>query len=253
MPSKRLSHMGFSRMGGLLLTSSVIVMLVTACTPVQVPSPPDVAAGQGATSGSSAPPAQEGSALAVLGTLSVKGRAPKTGYDRAKFGQAWADVDHNGCDTRNDVLRRDLAPFALRPGTNGCLVLSGTLHDPYTGRTIAFVRGASTSSAVQIDHVVPLSDAWQKGAQQWATSRRTAFANDLLNLLAVDGPANQAKSDGDAATWLPPGKAYRCPYVARQIAVKAKYGVSVTAAERDALRRILATCPSQALPTAKTR
>jgi hypothetical protein len=253
MPSKRLSHMGFSRMGGLLLTSSVIVMLVTACTPVQVPSPPDGAAGQGATSGSSAPPAQGGSALAVLGTLSVKGRAPKTGYDRAKFGQAWADVDHNGCDTRNDVLRRDLAPYALKPGTNGCLVLSGTLHDPYLGKAIAFVRGASTSSAVQIDHVVPLSDVWQKGAQQWSAARRTALANDPLNLLAVDGLTNQRKSDGDAATWLPPNRSYRCQYAARQIAVKVKYGLWVTSAERDALRRILATCPSQTLPNAKSR
>jgi hypothetical protein len=136
----------------------------------------------------------------------------------------------------------------LKSGTNGCLVLSGTLHDPYLGKTIAFVRGTNTSSAVQIDHVVPLSDAWQKGAQQWTTPRRTALANDLLNLLAVDGLSNQRKSDGDAATWLPPNKAYRCSYAARQIAVKAKYGLWVTGAERDALSRILAGCPAQALP-----
>jgi hypothetical protein len=194
--------------------------------------------------------AKGGSALAALGTLAVKGRAPRTGYDRALFGQAWADVDHNGCDTRNDVLRRDLTAEEIKPGTHGCLVLSGTLRDPYLGVTIAFTRGKSTSSKVQIDHVVPLSDAWQKGAQQWSTSRRTAYANDLLNLLAVDGLTNQRKSDGDAATWLPPNKAYRCPYAARQIAVKARYGLWVTGAERDALARILATCPSQTLPTA---
>ena len=120
----------------------------------------------------------EASALAALATLKVKGRAPKTGYDRALFGQAWADVDRNGCDTRNDVLRRDLTAYVLKTGTHGCLVLSGTLHDPYTGTTIAFVRGQSTSAKVQIDHVVALSDAWQKGAQQWSTSRRTAYAND---------------------------------------------------------------------------
>jgi len=191
-----------------------------------------------------------GSALAALATLKVKGRAPKTGYDRALFGQAWADVDRNGCDTRNDVLRRDLSSFVLKTGTHGCLVLSGRLHDPYTGTVIAFLRGQSTSAKVQIDHVVALSDAWQKGAQLWSTSRRTTFANDSLNLLAVDGPTNGRKGDGDAATWLPPNKAYRCSYAARQVAVKAKYGLWVAGAERDALVRILASCPSQTLPTA---
>ena len=251
MPSQRRSHLGLSRKG-LVLLSAMAVSLASACTPVEVPSPSDGSAGQGSTSGS-APSAKGGSALAALATLAVKGRAPKTGYDRAKFGVAWADVDHNGCDTRNDVLRRDLTPRTLKPGTNGCVVLSGTLHEPYLGKTIAFVRGASTSSAVQIDHVVPLSDAWQKGAQQLTTSRRTALANDPLNLLAVDGLTNQKKSDGDAATWLPPNGAYRCSYAARQIAVKAKYGLWVTSAERDALRRILATCPSERLPTATGR
>jgi hypothetical protein len=234
----------------MVLLSAMAVTLVSACTPVELASPSDGAADQGSNSGS-APSAKGGSAVAALATLAVKGRAPKTGYDRAKFGQAWADVDHNGCDTRNDVLRRDLTPRVVKPGAKACMVLSGTLHDPYTGSTIAFVRGASTSSAVQIDHVVPLSDAWQKGAQQWTTPRRTALANDPMNLLAVDGLTNQRKSDGDAATWLPPNGAYRCSYAARQIAVKAKYGLWVTGAERDALRRILATCPAQVLPTAK--
>lgn len=195
-------------------------------------------------------PVKAGSALAALATLMVKGRAPKTGYDRALFGQAWADVDRNGCDTRNDVLRRDLTAYVLKADTHGCLVLSGTLHDPYTATTIAFVRGQRTSTMVQIDHVVALSDAWQKGAQQWSTPWRTAFANDSLNLLAVDGPTNERKGDGDAATWLPPNKAYRCSYAVRQVAVKAKYGLWVTNAERDVLARILATCPSETLPTA---
>ena len=189
-----------------------------------------------------------GTALAALATLRVAGRAPKTDYDRARFGQAWADVDRNGCDTRNDVLRRDLTRYTLKAGTYGCLVLKGTLHDPYTGRTIAFVRGQTTSMAVQIDHVVALSDAWQKGAQGWTTAKRTAFANDSLNLLAVDGPSNARKGDGDAATWLPPAKAYRCEYVARQVAVKSRYGLWVTRAERDAIARVLARCPGQKLP-----
>ena len=189
--------------------------------------------------------------MAAVAGLAVKGRAPKTGYDRDQFGQAWYDADRNGCDTRNDILRRDLKDFTLKAGTNGCLVLGGTLTDPYTADTITFVRGTGTSSAVQIDHVVALSDAWQKGAQQLSRSTRTAFANDPLNLLAVDGPTNAAKGDGDAATWLPPTKSYRCAYVARQVAVKAEYDLWVTAAERDAIVRILQTCPTQKLPTSK--
>ena len=189
-----------------------------------------------------------GTAVTTLATLTVRGRAPKTGYDRALFGQAWADVDRNGCDTRNDILRRDLTRYTLKAGTHGCLVLKGTLNDPYTGTKISFVRGQATSNAVQIDHVVALSDAWQKGAQQMSQTRRTAFANDPLNLLAVDGPTNLRKGDGDAATWLPPRKAGRCAYVARQVAVKHRYGLSVTAAERDAMVRVLTACPGQALP-----
>ena len=194
--------------------------------------------------------AGQSTALAALGTLEVKGRAPKTGYDREAFGPAWADVDRNGCDTRNDILARDLEGETFKPGTRDCVVLTGTLDDPYTATTIAFERGNATSSAVQIDHVVALSDAWQKGAQQLDRDTRQAFANDPLNLLAVDGPTNQGKGDGDAATWLPPNKAFRCEYVARQVAVKATYKLWVTQAERDAIARILTTCPDQLLPAA---
>jgi hypothetical protein len=127
-------------------------------------------------------------------------------------------------------------------------VKSGTLADPYTGTTINFLRGAATSSAVQIDHVVALSDAWQKGAQQLTTEQRTAFANDPLNLQATDGPTNMKKGDGDAATWLPPNKGFRCEYVARQISVKATYSLWVTQAEHDAMARILADCSAQLAP-----
>ncbi|WP_432520570.1 GmrSD restriction endonuclease domain-containing protein [Kineococcus sp. SYSU DK006] len=185
----------------------------------------------------------------MLGTLQVKGRAPKTGYSREQFGDGWVDVDHNGCDTRNDVLARDLTGETLKPGTRECVVASGTLADPYSGTTIAFTRGQDTSSAVQIDHVVALSDAWQKGAQQWDEAKRVAFANDGLELLAVDGPLNGQKSDADAATWLPPNRAYRCTYVARQVAIKATWGLWVTAAERDAITAVLSTCPKQPVPT----
>jgi hypothetical protein len=194
-------------------------------------------------------PAFASKALEVLATLPVKGRAPKTGYSREQFGPAWSDVDHNGCDTRNDVLRRDLTALALKPGTRDCVVLSGVLADPYTAAAINFLRGNATSTAVQIDHVVALSDAWQKGAQQLSPDQRLSFANDPLNLLAVDGPANQSKSDGDAATWLPPNKSYRCNYVARQISVKSSYGLWVTQAEHDAMARVLSDCPAALAPT----
>nr|WP_238423047.1 DUF1524 domain-containing protein [Gordonia sp. 'Campus'] len=201
---------------------------------------------------SSGPAANE--ALATLNTLAVKGRAPKTGYDRALFGQAWTDdvnVDggRNGCDTRNDILRRDLTGIVVKPGSNGCSVQSGTLADPYTGRSISFVRGQQTSSAVQIDHVVALSDAWQKGAQQLSPAQRADFANDPRNLQAVDGPTNQAKGDGDAATWLPPNRSYRCTYVARQVEVKAAYKLWVTQAEKDAITRILGDCGADVAST----
>ena len=193
-------------------------------------------------------PAFATKAVDLLATLPIKGRAPKTGYDRALFGQAWADVDRNGCDTRNDILKRDLTGIKY---TNSvpCKVQSGTLADPYTGTSINFLRGTATSSAVQIDHVVALSDAWQKGAQQLTTEQRTAFANDPLNLQSTDGPTNMKKGDGDAATWLPPNKGFRCEYVARQISVKATYSLWVTQAEHDAMARILADCSGQLAPT----
>lgn len=185
-------------------------------------------------------------ALVALATLAVKGRAPKTGYDREQFGPAWSDADHNGCDTRNDILNRDLTAKTWRAGTHGCVVLTGMLAEPYTGRTVVFDK--SRASDVQIDHVVALSDAWQKGAQLLTPERRLAFANDPLNLLAVDGRINEAKGDGDAATWLPPNKPFRCAFVARQVAVKARYGLWTTPAEHAAIARVLATCPDQSLP-----
>jgi hypothetical protein len=188
-----------------------------------------------------------GRATDVLATLAVKGRAPKTGYSREQFGAAWSDVDHNGCDTRNDVLNRDLAGKQWRPGTHDCVVVAGTVTDPYTGRVLTFAKARAWE--VQVDHVVALSDAWQKGAQQWDATKRRAFANDPLELLAVDGPTNARKGDGDAATWLPPRKPFRCTYVARQIAVKAGYGLWVTPAEHDAMARVLGTCPGQRVPT----
>ena len=193
--------------------------------------------------------ASEVTASSVLSTLPVKGRAPKTGYTRAQFGQAWADVDRNGCDTRNDMLKRDLTEIVYKVKTRNCVVASGILLDRYSGETINFVRGNVTSMEVQIDHVVALSNAWQTGAFKLTVLQRTALANDPMNLFAVKGRLNLQKSDGDAATWLPPLKSFRCAYVAQQIAVKAKYSLWVTAPEKEAMLRILATCPKQLLPT----
>ncbi|MGW8362393.1 HNH endonuclease family protein [Streptomyces wedmorensis] len=211
-------------------------LATTACSPG--PGTPNADGGSGGTS------AARGTALAAVDTLTVKGRAPKTGYEREKFGRAWADVDGNGCGTRDDILKRDLSGVRFTDGR--CKVASGTLtDDPYTGGTVSYVRGRSK---VDIDHVVALSDAWQKGAQKWDGETRRRFANDPLNLLAVDASANRRKSDGDAATWLPPNRAYRCTYVARQVAVKKKYGVWVTPGERDAMKRVLGGCPQQELP-----
>ena len=191
---------------------------------------------------------QPGLAIASLETLPVKGRAPKTGYTRDQFGQAWADVDHNGCDTRNDILKRDLTSIIYKAGTRNCVVASGTLVDRYSGETINFVRGNITSMEVQIDHVVALSNAWQTGAFKLSADQRKALANDPLNLFAVKGSLNQQKSDGDAATWLPPMKSFRCAYVAQQIAVKAKYSLWVVPPEKAAMVAILAKCPAQKLP-----
>ena len=186
-------------------------------------------------------------ALSLLQTIPIKGRAPKTGYSRFQFGQPWTDdVDveggHNHCDTRNDILRRDLSN--VLPAA-GCIVQSGVLHDPYTGKDVQFNRDEGTDVLVQVDHVVALLDAWQKGAQQWDQPKRTQFANDPLNLLAVSGKANRNKKAGDVATWLPSNKDFRCAYVTRVVDVKAKYGVWMTQDEHDAASRILTTCFSE--------
>jgi hypothetical protein len=231
----------------LLPGTALLLAAVTGCS---APAP-----GQGDLSkpDANAPAAAAGAASTALQSLPVKSPSPKAGYDRTeKFGPAWSDATaapgaHNFCDTRNDILRRDLTAVAYK-GTSTCVIASGRLADPYTATTINFVRGPQ-SADVQIDHVVALSASWQTGAAQLPQDRREALANDPLNLLAASGPANQQKSDADAAGWLPANKSYRCTYVARQVAVKAKYRLWVTAPEKDAMNRVLAGCPGQPLPT----
>ncbi len=183
-------------------------------------------------------------AIDVLGSLTIKGRAPKTGYARSQFGDGWAQV--GGCDMRNIMLARYMQDVRL--GDDLCIVLSGILDDVYTGKSIAFVRGENTSDEVQIDHVVALSNAWQTGAQQLTEIERERFANDPLNLIPVDGDANQQKGDSDAASWLPPNKSFRCQYISRQISVKSKYNLWVTEAEQAAMKRVLNGCGDIGVP-----
>lgn len=189
-------------------------------------------------------------ALQALDTVAVKGRAPQTGYDREQFGSEWADAagdfewTRNGCDTRNDVLARDLVDETFKTGTGNCKVVTGTLpYEPYTGqRDRTFNGSGDYAQHLDIEHVVALGNAWVTGAQQWNEAKRAAFANDPLNLMAVDPSSNRAKGDADFATWLPPNKDYRCSYAAQQVSVKVKYGLWVTQAEHDALDRTLSSC-----------
>ncbi|WP_267420477.1 MULTISPECIES: HNH endonuclease family protein [unclassified Curtobacterium] len=218
----------------------------TAASPVitasAAPTAPDAAAPT--ATAPTAPTAPQAAAAAhardLLAALPVKGPAPATGYDRTgDFGSPWLDVDRNGCDTRDDVLARDLTDV-VRSGP--CRVLSGELVSPYTGATIDFVRGNTTSTAVQIDHVVALENVWRTGGQQLSQDERQALANDPENLFAVDQHSNAQKRSGDAATWLPADTAFRCTYVEHQVAVKTTYRLWVVPAERDAIERVLARC-----------
>ena len=176
--------------------------------------------------------------LASLAQLPIKGLAPMTGYGRAQFGPEWPELA--GCDARNSVLARDLTKTALQ---GSCIVKTGILVSPYSGATINF---GSNPGLVTIDHVVALGDAWQTGAQTWTAAKREIFANDLLELLAVDAASAEQKGDADAATWLPSRKTFQCDYVETQVDVKTRYGLWVTQAEHDAIARVLASCVTPA-------
>nr|WP_240680319.1 HNH endonuclease family protein [Alloscardovia theropitheci] len=190
-----------------------------------------------------------GEAADTLQTLAVvDDPKPLSNYNREYFGFRETDTDGNGCDVREDVLARDLSDVKFK-NKSSCKVVSGILNDPYTGKTIRFKRGVRTSAAVQIDHVVALSNAWNSGAYKWKTDKLRLFGNDMYNLLAVDGPANQEKSDASADLWLPENTRYDCAYVARQIGVKAKYELSVTTSEKNAMLKVLHSCPAEKIPT----
>ncbi len=230
-----------------VLAASASLLAVSACGPVDGEQTAEavvesVAPAKSPAPAKTPPPAdvagQVAKARTMLDGLQVAGRAPKTGYDRVgQYGQAWADVTRTGCGTRDNMLVRDLRDVEKR---NKCVVVAGTLDDPYTGKTLTFRK--EDASAVQIDHVVPLSLSWQLGAQQWPVGKRVAFANDPLNLLAVDGPTNSSKSDSGPDAWLPPSTPYRCTYVIRFTRVAHAYAMRVTAPMKAAIKGILDGC-----------
>jgi hypothetical protein len=189
-----------------------------------------------------ADPTSRAAARDLIGQLRVAGQVDGGDYDRDRFGARWSDdtagpLGHNGCDTRNDILARDLTGEGFRAGTHDCVVVSGTLEDPYTGETIAFVK--SDADAVQIDHVVSLAAAWRMGAHRWVEAARQDFANDPLNLLAVDGPTNMAKGDSTPNEWLPPAQPAACSYSVRYATVSIRYDLAVEETDQAAM---LAAC-----------
>ncbi|QIS42430.1 HNH endonuclease [Clavibacter capsici] len=225
-----------------LVTLAALVVVVVAGLAQWHGDPAPAPAGGGGRPGTGlgAEPGAPGSARLALQGLEVRTEERVPGYDRESF--AWrTDVDRNGCDTRNDVLRRDLADVAIRGGTRGCAVQSGVLTDPYSGERIEFDRSRDPE-AVQIDHVVSLSDAWSSGAWRWDADYRAAFANDPLELMAASAAENSDKSDATADEWLPEDPSDRCALVVRQVSIKVRTELSVTRAEHDAMARVLDDC-----------
>jgi len=234
-----------SRAGLLLLT---VLFALTGCTfdwQVEGPAQPTLSSvGQGDVPAGTLEPAAAATALAAL---PVAEKTSLDGYERGcgqgegcVFGPAWADVDHNGCDQRNDVLHRDLTQVQVREGTHDCVVIAGVLDDPYTGQNVTFAK--ADAAEVPIDHVVPLAAAWVQGAAAWPADERQAFANDLNNLMATTRAENSAKGDSTADEWVPEDPTYGCSYATVVITVKSRYALAVTPAESGALQSLLASC-----------
>ena len=186
----------------------------------------------------------------LAGIAEIPARVRIGDYRRDAFGESWTDDTsapggHNGCDTRNDILDRDLIEKTYVP-ISRCptAVATGTLRDPYTSATIAFMRGNQIGASVQIDHIVPLALAWDLGARDWPDDLRERFANDPANLLAVDGPTNQDKGDKQPAIWMPPNAAFHCQYAMQFIEVLRGYRLPVDSASAPVLRRAAETCPT---------
>ncbi|MFD0437247.1 HNH endonuclease family protein [Streptomyces chartreusis] len=226
---------------GLVLAGA---LAASACGPLTVPgSTAEAAPAHGPAA------AGRGTALGQLNDLTVRAQSTLAGYSRDAFGPAWSDagtveMSGNFCPTRQDVLARDLDDV-VRAG-DGCTVLSGVLHDRYTGRTIDFKRGPRTSMAVQIDHIVPLALGWRSGARELTAEQKLNYANDPENVIATGGSTNAGKGAKDAAAWMPPRAEAHCWYATAQVRVKTKYRLSVTPAEKAALRTALESCPAEA-------
>lgn len=224
---------------------AIPLVLLVMCTPDDEPrlqTPPSTPAEPVPSTEAHASPSQHvdvRSALGVALGLETRDR-DRVGYKRAAFGPAWQDVDHNGCDTRNDVLRRELRKRQTKPGTKGCVLLKGRLADVdyenYAQREVLYTRG---DGKIEIDHVVPLADAWRAGAYAWEPARRLQFANDAENLEAIDSQSNQAKGDKTINKWKPKDEEEACYYAARQASVKKRYGLTVTPLERTMMLAIL--------------
>ena len=231
-----------------LLALLGVLLVLAGCTfewRLEGPAQPTIASvGQGDVPAGTLDPA---AASAALAGLPVAEKTSLDGYERGcgegegcVFGPAWADVDRNGCDQRNDVLHRDLTDVQVREGTQDCVVIAGILDDPYTGAVVPFVK--ADAAEVPIDHVVPLAAAWVQGAAQWPIEQRQAFANDLGNLIATTRAENSSKGDSTADEWVPPDPTYGCSYATVVITVKDAYALSVTPDEAAALEDLLATC-----------
>jgi hypothetical protein len=234
-----------SRAGLLLLT---VLFALTGCTfdwQVEGPAQPTLdSVGQGDVPAGTFDPTAAASALAALPVVE---KSTLDGYERGcgegegcVFGAAWADIDRNGCDQRNDVLHRDLTEVQVREGTHECVVVAGVLDDPYTGASVVFEK--ADAALVPIDHVVPLAAAWVQGAAAWPAEQRRAFANDLNNLMATTRAENSAKGDSTADEWVPSDLSYGCSYATVVITVKDRYALAVSPAESTALQSLLATC-----------
>jgi hypothetical protein len=225
-----------------------VLLALAGCTfewQLEDPAEPSLTSvGQGDVPAGTLDPA---AATTALAGLTVAEKSTLDGYERGcgdgegcVFGPAWADIDRNGCDQRNDVLRRDLTEVQVREGTQGCVVIAGMLDDPYTGRSVRFEK--AEAAEVPVDHVVPLAAAWAQGAAAWSDDRRRTFANDLANLMATTRAENSSKGDSTADEWTPSDKDYGCSYATVVVTVKSAYALAVTPAESTALRSLLATC-----------
>ncbi|WP_065569663.1 HNH endonuclease family protein [Microbacterium oleivorans] len=220
------------------------IMFLPASPPIrtEVAPTPEVALPSEGPSQQLSPDAA--AAVKLLEELDLSEPENQDSYERDEFGQRWADIDRNGCDQRNDVLARDLTEVTTKPGTRDCVVLTGTLDDPYTGMIIPFERGQGTSELVQIDHIVPLAWAWRQGADEWTADERERFANDPLNLQATDGSTNASKSDRGPSEWMPPDNSYDCEYSARFVEILAAYDLTINTPDQSALTTKLTSCSS---------